>query len=241
MRSIIVNPIFSLSLIVVILILIVVLLFTIMYIKKNYANQCQDIEVPKDYARLQEIKGKLIECCTQISKLGEDNKEPNVRLSEFQQIMINQFPWTKAVNQKRTMMLLFNDIEQILESTLVNEDKVKIEKMQHMIFDFRKNLSCYNYPLNDAEKNKLRVDFARMIMIVMDVVESLGEAPNYYEQYQGYNVAKLLEREVDDRRLHEVTTVEDNQERWALIMKALLDNLCLSDDMSLILYSYRYK
>ena len=89
------------------------------------------------------------------------------------------------------------------------------------------------------QEKELRSLYLQLSMQVFDMLDSMAERPYYYDNQQGMNVRILCEQN-EEIKPHKVTTLEDNQEKWALIMKGFLDGINKNEKTPLIYCGYQF-
>lgn len=240
--SIFCNPIFSIVCVcIIILLLAAIVIILLLCYKKNALITQQNIEIEilhKKFDGTEPIIKKILKAGDELYALSE---EPDLdyltRITKLNNILKEDFPWSVRLDQNIILRKIFSGIN---KEAINCGDAYKIRLLQQNIESFRTHLAVYTYPLSDIDAQKLRGKYLQLSMLALDVVDSLAERPYYYENQQGINVA-ILNNSETPHKPHEVTIIEDNQEKWALIMKGILDGIDIDEDRKLVFCGYKFK
>lgn len=236
------DPIISIGLLCILLVLLIAFVVTILLMQKKSEaikdNLRQEIAALRLSDSGKEVVLKsLLNTGNALYDLSEQSElDALSRLSKLHTILLEQFPWGKNLDQKIILTKIFSGVN---KEEITSEDVYTIRLIQDKIESFRRRLSIYSYPLEDKQILELRAQYFQLSMLALDVLDSLAEHPNYFADQQGMNVNILLNHD-NDNSPHKVTTLEDSQEKWALIMKGILDGIEKDETVPLIFCGYKF-
>ena len=236
------SPYISIGLLCVLLVLLIAFVVTILLKQKKSetieANLQREVAALKASDSGKEVVLKsLLNTGKSLYDLSEQSGlDALSRLAKLHAILLVQFPWSKNLNQDIILTKIFSGVN---KEEITSQDVYSIRLLQDKIESFRRRLSIYSYPLEDKQILELRAQYLQLSMMALDVLDSLAEHPNYFADQQGINVNILLNHENDKSPL-KVTTLEDNQEKWALIMKGILEGIEIDKNVPLIFCGYEF-